>query len=451
MKVSALKYTVLTWVSYLSMLIILLVPFHAFLTVWGSTLVGHYTSLRLWKAVLLAVSAVGVMCLLATDHKIRKHTLSRRLVWTILAYIGLNLVWGLLAWQQHDVSLEALGYSMIVNLRFLLFFLITWSITLRVARLTAQWKRLVLVPATLVVAFGLLQAFVLPHDFLRHVGYGPDTIPAYATVNSDSDYYRVFSTLRGANPLGAYLLIPISVLTVLLVGAKRNWRQAALLAGSLVVLFFTYSRSAWIGAALAVGTILFLSLRSAKARQMALTGAGALVAVAAVLVLAFNNNPHFQNLIFHTEDNSTVATSSNDQRASALSNGLSDVRDEPLGRGPGTAGPASYYNDGKEVRISENYFLQIGQETGVLGMALFALINAGVGYLLWLRRRDPLALSLFASLIGITFINMLSHAWTDDTLAYVWWGLAGIAMAAPVIVNKEDTDATPKKPAAAAR
>jgi hypothetical protein len=23
---------------------------------------------------------------------------------------------------------------------------------------------------------------------------------------------------------------------------------------------------------------------------------------------------------------------------------------------------------------------------------------------------------------------MLSHAWADDTLAYVWWGLAGIAM-----------------------
>ena len=39
------------------------------------------------------------------------------------------------------------------------------------------------------------------------------------------------------------------------------------------------------------------------------------------------------------------------------------------------------------------------------------------------------ALSLFGSLIGLTFINLLSHAWTDDTLAYVWWGLAGIAMA----------------------
>ena len=73
--------------------------------------------------------------------------------------------------------------------------------------------------------------------------------------------------------------------------------------------------------------------------------------------------------------------------------------------------------------------MQIAQETGWIGLGLFVLINVGVGYLLWLRRDDPLALSLFASLIGLTFINLLSHAWADDTLAYVWWGLAGIAMA----------------------
>jgi hypothetical protein len=24
---------------------------------------------------------------------------------------------------------------------------------------------------------------------------------------------------------------------------------------------------------------------------------------------------------------------------------------------------------------------------------------------------------------------MLSHSWADDTLAYLWWGLAGVAMA----------------------
>jgi hypothetical protein len=121
----------------------------------------------------------------------------------------------------------------------------------------------------------------------------------------------------------------------------------------------------------------------------------------------------------------------------------------PLGDGPGTAGPASVYNHGHPARIAENYFIQVGQETGWLGLTLFTLINVGVGYLLWLRRDDPLALSLFASLIGLTLINMLSHAWADDTLAYIWWGLAGIAMVSdpkPKIKTKTKTVPRPKLP-----
>jgi hypothetical protein len=184
---------------------------------------------------------------------------------------------------------------------------------------------------------------------------------------------------------------------------------------------------------------LFLSLRSRRSQQVAAGAAAGLVVVAALVTLAFHNNSHFQNFIFHTQDNSKVAVSSNDDHASALGRGLDDIRHEPLGRGPGTAGPASIYNDDK-VRIAENYYIQIGQETGLIGMALFILINLGVGYLLWLRRANPLALSLFASLAGLTFINLLSHGWADDTVAYVWWGLAGIAMAAPVLATKKASD-----------
>ena len=71
-------------------------------------------------------------------------------------------------------------------------------------------------------------------------------------------------------------------------------------------------------------------------------------------------------------------------------------------------------------------------------MFFFILINLGVGYLLWLRRSDPMALCLFASLIGLSFINMLSHGWADDTIAYLWWGLAGIAMAPIPKAETED-------------
>jgi O-antigen ligase len=236
--------------------------------------------------------------------------------------------------------------------------------------------------------------------------------------------------LRGANPLGAYLLVPISLLAVLLLNPKRRTvLQAAFLAALLTVLFFSFSRSAWIGAALSILVVLLVSVRTRLSQLTAAGIIGTLVVAGAGLTLVFHESPRFENFIFHTQTNSHIKTSSNDDHLSALKTGLNEIWDHPLGQGPGTAGPASIYNQGHDPRIAENYFVQIAQETGWLGFALFALINLGVGYLLWLRRADPLALSLFASLIGLTFVNLLSHAWADDTLAYVWWGLAGVAMA----------------------
>jgi hypothetical protein len=437
MKISALKYTILSWVSGMTMIIFFLLPFHAFLTVWSSSLVGHYTALRLWKEVLLVLCIIGVLYLLLTDHKIRTHTLPRRLVQIILAYSLLNLIWGLIAINQHDVTAKAVGYGLIVNLRFLAFFLVTWSVALRMARLRVHWRWLVLFSAAGVVAFGLLQIIILPHDFLRHFGYSDATIPAFETINHNQHYVRIASTLRGANPLGAYLLIPISLLTVMMIREGRNWKKALFLAASLIVLFFSFSRSAWTGAALAVITILLLSRLAPKSQKIALACAGAALLIGAATVITFRNNVHFQNFVLHTQSHSQIKSTSNEGHIDALKDGASDVGHDPLGNGPGTAGPASYYNDGHQKKIAENYFVQVAQETGLLGLILFLLINLGVGYLLYLRRDDPLALSLFASLIGITFINLLSHAWTDDTLAYIWWGLAGVAMAPNKALQKD--------------
>ena len=410
------------------MVIFALVPFHALLTVWLGSVFGHYTAFRLWKEVLLLLSVTGVLYLLITDNKIRVQTLSRRLVWLILAYIGLTFLWGLFAYVQHDIAPKAIGYAFIINTRFLVFFLVVWAVAIRLSRLRSHWQKLLLWPAVGVVAFGLLQIFVLPTDFMRHLGYGPSTIPIIETINSNATYVRIASTLRGANPLGAYLIIPISLLSVLIIRNGRNWKQGIFLVASLVVLFFSFSRSAWIGVALSILVLLAMSHLAAKTVKIVTLGLAMLIAIAGITAYLLRDNVHFENLVFHTQDNSQIKVSSNNARANAIKYGLKDMRDDPLGGGPGYAGPASYYNNQK-TNIAENYFIQIGQEVGWLGLAMFLLINVGVGYLLWLRRDDPLALSLFASLIGITFINLLSHAWADDTLAYVWWGMAGLAMA----------------------
>ena len=410
------------------MIIIMVMPFHAFLTVWLSSLVGHYTALRLWKELLLIVAGSGAIFLLLTDQKIRQNTLSRRIVWLILAYIALNIVWGIIGFFGGDLSAKALGYGLIVNTRFLIFFLIAWAVALRTDRLRNNWQKMVLWPAVIVVVFGILQFSVLPNDFLKHFGYSVSTIEPFETINSNSNYIRISSTLRGANPLGAYLIIPITFLAMLIMRGKRTWQNVTLLIGALMALVFTFSRSAWIGTALALSTLGVMNLEGRNIAKSNLLLLSLLLALIAGSAYALRSNSHFQNVVFHTEDRSVVKVSSNQNHWSATKNGVIDVAKHPLGFGPGSAGPASSYNNGNG-RIAENYFVQVGQELGWIGLVFFTVINIGVGYLLWLKRADPLALGLFASFIGITAVNMLMHAWADDTLAYVWWGLAGIAMA----------------------
>jgi len=426
MKASALKYGILSFTAAIIVVVLLIMPFHAFFTVWLGSNIGHYTAVRLWKEVLLALAALGALYLIAFDKKVRLSTLYHELTWLIVAYMAWQLIVGLWALHNHNVSAKALAYGLLINTRFLVFFLVAWVVGTRTKRINLRWSRLLIWPAIAVVAIGLLQAFVLPTDFLRHFGYNDKTIYPYETINHNANYIRVMSTLRGANPLGAYLLVPFAGMLVLMTIGKRNWRRWWFLATLLVVLFFSFSRAAWIGAGLVAATVGVMRLPRRDQIRAAYVTAAVLVVLGGITVL-LRHNIQFQNIVFHTQEHSAVASSSNNGHLTALKAGVHDMVHEPFGAGPGTAGPASVYNN-HPARIAENYYLQIGQETGWLGLAMFLSIIGTVGYLLWKRRTDPLALTLLASLVGISFVSLLSHAWTDDTLAYIWWGLAGIAI-----------------------
>ena len=440
MKRSALKYGILSATAAIITIILILIPFHALLTVWVSSWLGHYTAVRLWKEALLAIAGLGALYLVFFDKKTRLNTLYHELTWLIVAYAAVQVLWAAWALHHHSVTGKAAAYGVLLDLRFFLFFFAAWVIGSRTKRLAEQWSKVLVWPAALVIGFGLLQAFALPMDFLRHFGYNQHTIAPYETINHNTMYIRIMSTLRGANPLGAYLLLPISGLLVLMGMGKRNWRRSLALIGAVVVLFFSFSRAAWIGAVLSVLAVAFARPNEWMRRRYLAGGLAAIVIVGAALTAGFWHNERFQNIVFHTQEHSAVATSSNQGHESAFKSGVNDALHEPLGRGPGTAGPASVYNTGHPARISENYFLQLAQEVGWVGLIFFLTINVFVGWLLWQRRADPLALTLLASLAGITFVNLLSHAWTDDTLAYLWWGLAGIAIGTGTKEKAEDAE-----------
>ncbi len=421
------------WLTALVVIILLLVPFQAFITVWLSSLMGHYTALRLWDEVCLVLAGIGAIILLIRNQALRKAIFKWQIAWLILAYIALTLICGAVALAGHQVSHKALGYGLIVDLRFLVFFLVCAVAASSTLWLKSHWRELLFGPALIVIIFGLLQHFALPKDFLKHFGYSPNTIQPYQTVNQNDHYVRISSTLRGPNPLGAYLLIIVSGLTTLAVKLKKSRQSFGIVllgVAGLICLFYSYSRSAWIGSVVAVGLVIVIGI-SMKKRQYAYIIAGLLglvIIIGAVATIALRHNSHFEDLILHTNQNSAASTSSDQAHVSYLKTGIKEVLHQPFGRGPGTAGPASVYNN-HPARLAENYFLQIGQEVGWLGVVLFIAINLLVGQQLWVKRRDSLALLLLATLVGITVVNMFSYAWTDDSLSYVWWGLAGIMLA----------------------
>lgn len=434
-----LKYA--TWVLAS---VIALMPFSAALTVWAGSNIGQYRLIQLWKEFLLIWVFVYLLVKLWNSRVKPLIKLKQPMIVLIILYAALTLSYGVFAYFSGRVDIDALIFSLITNLRFLLIFACAFLLA---TELPNWWNNrveaIVLVPAAIVVGFAIFQVTILPFNFLENFGYSKFTILPYQFVDNNPEFLRAQSTLRGANPLGAYILMIISLTaTWFLVSKKQKQRiKFLVMVGlSFMTLFYTYSRSAYLGCALALIVLAGWYIYTHPNYKVFVTHYFVLIFLifgitATGLFLLAKQNDTVQNIIFHTRDGSTSPVSSNEQRLDHLSDAAEDIVREPLGQGPGTAGPASVQNDKQPGRISENYFLQIGQEIGVIGLLLFIGINVLVVKYLWVLRQNPLAAGLLASFLGITLVNMVSHAWTDDTLALIWWGLAGVAIS-PVILKR---------------
>lgn len=419
---------------------LVLLPFHALFTTWLGSTFGHLDLFRIWKELLIALMVPMAFWLVYKDQQLRRWFTGSRLVLLVILYVFLHLLLGGVALVNGAVNREALIYALLINLRFPIFLLLVMVVASK-TDLKKHWQKILLGPAAIVITFGLMQQFILPPDFLRHFGYGPETIPAVQTVDQKLEYQRIQSTLRGANPLGAYLVVVLTAgATLLLAASKTNKLKWGIgFAVGMMAVFLTYSRSAWLGIIASLSLLCFWKFPHRQRRL--------LLIAAAVFVLAFagttwllRDNDTLQNTLFHSDETSQSSESSNAARGRHLAEGLQSVVRQPLGAGPGTAGPASVRND-HPARIAENYYIQIAQEVGLIGLTLFIAINFLVAQKLWHRRRDPLSQILLASLIGLTLINLLSHAWTDDTLSLIWGGLAGMALAQAGLPNNPHSQA----------
>jgi O-antigen ligase len=409
-------------------------PLHILLSTWIGT---SFEILDFAKGFKDGALVLGFLLALGASvrHAWFKALLKDKLVWLIIAYAALTLFLALV--KPTDQDAEILG--VVYNTRFLLFFLYAGLLVHLFPAKKLRWLSIktVLASGLIVVLFGIVQYLVLPNDALSHIGYSRENgvLPAFF-IDDKPDLERVMSTLRDPNSLGSYLIIVGMVAAGIMFATKhrrREYQMGLYIMLTLFCLWFTFSRSALLGFMLASVVFIFLSehrlthvLRKHRKPILLVTLVGSLVLVSSLYVA--RNTYLVQNVILHSDQN-TVLEDPNELRVRFWQESVLAINLQPEGRGPGTAGLASIKNDVQGTTLSENYYLQIGEEVGVLGMLLFLAILVVIARRLYWHRDSELAVGLLAAFVGLAFTNFLVHIWSNEAVAYTWWGLAGILLA----------------------
>lgn len=465
----------------LALALIGLLPFHALLLTVATRLLrgpGHapIAVLAAWKEGVLAAILFLALAEIAVSFGGGKGQEARRsfrerfdlIDRLILALFVLSAFVSLFAVQPGLRSVVyGFKYDFIPLIAFLLLRRVEWSEVF-----VRRVNRVLLAAGGLVATYGIL-TFVLPDRFFALLGYSDQhslyfadrAIAAFQQIGG-SAVRRVQGTLSGPNQLGLWLLLPwtLSLIGCLRTFLARRGMRPRLLAIFLVcsaALLLTFSRSAWIAALviLLAALLRLLPRRSFSMVVAGLLGIGVLLAAAAFL---------WDPAVF-------LRLSSNRGHIERPLAAVRMIAERPLGYGLGAAGPASnhlheacvfllpgddpswakpltnlcVYVGDKQVQpiaracdcpfLPENWYLQIGVELGVPGMALYIALTVlllwRLGHGRWKREDGSMPadssdfrLATFLAFLGVSIAALFLHAWEDAAAAYTLWLLAASAV-----------------------
>lgn len=401
------------------------IAFHAPISVFFGQFLPEVI-VKSWKEILLLIALPLIFVI-----SIRKNILARLskdvLLRMIVVYAGIHLI--LMCFLPGAFLQKLAGLA--IDLRFMLFFVLVYVFLNIAPHYRNIFIKTGIISGSLALIFAFAQVTMLPHDFLKHLGYSKATIAPYLTVDQNPNFIRINGTLRGPNPLGVFTVFG------LLLGASFVSRikkpaldvKVASIIGTLVmltILWFTYSRSAIIGLVIGLAAIIFVRFAKKFTWQY---GAVALAVVmfSAVALFAFKDSHFIQNVVFHNNPVGGSVRDSDDNHASSLEDGTARMLRQPFGAGIGSTGSASLYGD--KPLVIENQYLFVAHETGWIGLGLFIAIIAVTLQRLYKQRRDWLSLGVFASGLAWVAIGFIQPVMVDDTVSLIWWGFAAIALA----------------------
>lgn len=403
---------------WLALLLVALIPFNSLI---GQLLGGIESSTRqgfvLWKEVLLGI---GFLRVVRHNPNRRKIIASNR--W-VLIWSGLLLVVYCVTWLRVP-SVPGI-FSFDLEMKFLgvmLFFMF----------LDLDGKRIAILLRVMVWSVGLIALYGL-------VQYKWDYERLLPLVNHVPDLYagdspRLYSYLLSAlEP--AYAAV-IAIL-VLFSGASRSALRVALLWCVLLIpcLLLTYTRSAYLGLLAGIVTVCFVDRGRIKRNAVIVSVALCLICTVFLFggasLYKSSLGQRFHSILSQTDDSSMV-------HKKRMGKAVQLISRNPFGIGLGKYGTvqARFVGDPEEAEYTENWVLQVGVQTGVIGaFAYLALTGSIIVSLLrgrQCRNMDARALRVAAGgvFVAMTVAGVMIPVWDALLPAVYAWALVGMALAA---------------------
>jgi hypothetical protein len=428
-------------------MLVALVPVNRFLIL----LVFHYghshaiTSLaQLWKDLLIAILTFRTL----DDLILRRRPKIHYVDVLIGALVALSLVYLIYPGPtgQIDFLERVIGFR--ADMWFLFAYFVGRALVLqrRHVRALLTW----LIPGTVLVYVIAFMQFALPNwfnAFFNKLGYaafiatqstyGDADVIRFRGIAGAANLPRASSLLLGDLALSFFSIFAIAVGGALLLTAttsKARWGYGAFTVFAFAGMVLTLTRSAVIAAAV---MLLFMGLVTWRLRLIGLllgviVTAGlfamvsGLIPISAVSALA---NPHEASIQAH---------------GGAIENSLTLLRHNPFGLGLGTTGTIGQRIYGSAAITTENWYLAIALELGIVPSLLFIAASIGVGieaFLSFRRVTDPylhrVSLVVLGGSLGFLILSSLLSAWEVPVLSMAFWLLAGIS------VGARETDVDP--------
>jgi len=453
----------------LVLVLIALLPLHALLVTVGTKLLvgpGHapLTLLALWKEALLAL--ILVIAFLEWLKR-PKSDMSR---WAfddtdilIIGLIVLSIIVTALTGGDWKLYIFGFKYDFVPLIAFFALRRVEWSKTF----LACAFKILIAV-GSLIAVYGIATIF-LSQKFFVWLGYSdlhslylPDAPLAAFQQIGEIGIRRIQSTMSGPNQLGLWLLIPWSIAIVKLFRGKVVSGQLSVVSLLGIAILLTFSRSAWIAAAV-ITILAYRTLRSKEEYRRFIIQLTTFVLEVLTLIILF-----VPAILVR-------ATSSLDHFTRPME-AIAIMSESPFGLGLGTAGPASnrvsdacvhleigsdysWASDRPQLCVfvgstqvqpldhrcmcpllPENWYLQIGVELGLIGFVMFITLILFVMRSLRVRKDTR---EIFLAFLGISIAALFLHAWEDSAVAYTVWALAATYGLIPGNADESSSSSSP--------